>query len=881
MRLNIRTLLPHLLAILLFMLLSAIYYAPQLQSYRVKQSDFETYLGMQKELADYEEKYDEESYWTNAMFSGMPGYQIRMKTPAHVNPINWLKTTFLEIFPRPWGYMIIGMTGFYLLLVWMGVNAWLAIVGAIAFGFSSINVLYFVAGHNSKIIAIALIPPLLGSVIYAFRKNLLVGAFFVAFFTALHLSANHLQMTYYALYLLLGVFLYEVFQFQKNNGWGAGLKRSLIIVVAGLLGLSPSLSQVYATYEYGKFTTRGASELTINADLSPKESSHKTALDRDYIKEYSLGAGESWSIVIPNIKGGTANYIQSRPDLLSQVNPNYREMVAQRNTYWGEQRFSGGAMYFGASVFLLFVLGLVFLKDRIKWVLFGVSALAVLLSWKYSALVDFFIDYVPLYNKFRDTKMMLILAQISFPLLGILVVQSFVKERPPLKKFLIVSGSVLLLFASFYVIPETFFSFSNRMEQDFMREQYSSYAGNSGALNQLAQFEEEVTKVRVAIMKEDVARSFLFALAVAGILLLFVMNKIKASVLYVLLGVVLLSDLWMVDKRYMNNEKQGKDYLYWTTKYDYHNPFRASRADASILNAEMEENASLRSLIREETSKLPKVGNLKSAEYNNEQEKLAFSLLNFETNYRVFSLQNPFNNSQTSYYHKFIGGYHGAKLKKYQELIDFYIGREYQYLSTVYSENPGNGQISREISSRIPVLNMLNMKYLILNPNQPALQNPGAWGNAWFPSDVKWVATADEELLALQDVNRSIAIVREEYRDQLQGTYTGASKASYELTDYLPNRLEYAIQVPQKQLVVFSEVYFPSGWKARIGDEELAIIPVNYLLRAVELPAGNHQLVFEFDSQEVKQGQLFGMIGSLLILLLGVWVLYRRYAHKQ
>ncbi len=872
--------LPHLVAIILSVLFSAAYYAPQLQSYRVKQSDFETYVGMAKEIVDFKEYQDKETFWTNSMFGGMPVYQIHLETPVHVNPINKVKDLIIRLFPRPWGYMIIGIIGFYLLLIWFRVNPWLAIIGSLAFGFSSINILYFMAGHNSKILAIAFIPPLIGAILYAYREKLLFGAFLVSLFTLFHLSANHLQMTYYALYMVLAIVIAEFIFAINQNRLPNMLKRSAVILIAGILGLTPSLAHIISTYNYGKYTTRGKSELTINPDNKLKDTSHKNALDRDYIKEYSMGAGETWSIVIPNIKGGTANYISSRPELLADVNPNYREMVGQRNTYWGEQRFSGGALYFGAGVFLLFVLGLFFLNDRIKWVLLSVSLLAILLSWKYSSLVDFFIDYVPLYNKFRDTKMMLILAQVAFPFLGILFVQKLMIEKINIRKFLIVSGSVLILFLAFYSMPKAFFSFSSAMETEFMQEQYSSYAGNSAALNQLAQFDTELTNVRIKIMQEDIVRSFLYILATALVLLLFLLQKIKKTVFLVLLGLILLSDLWLIDKRYLNNEKRGRDYVYWTSKYDYYNPMRANAADVSILNFEMDANPDLRKLISNGVGALKNEKSYRPAEWNNEREKYAFSLLNLNSNYKVFSLANPFNNSQPSYYHKFLGGYHGAKLKKYQELIDFHISREYEYLSNVSSQINSIDILPISITQQIPVLNMLNMKYLIMNPGMPSLKNPGAWGNAWFIENIVWVENADDEIIALEQIRKNNAVIRTNFSSDLDKVYATDPSAKIVLESYQPNRLVYQYESAQKQFVVFSEIYFPDGWEAKIDGQTVPIIPVNYILRGLETPPGIYSIEFSFNPKEVKQGRMIGAIGSFVLLFFAAWVVFMRIRRK-
>lgn len=872
---------PHIVAILLIFTLSAVYFNLQFQGYKLRQMDWDNYLGMSKEVDDYYQYSNKETFWTNSMFSGMPAYQINMQTPFYVDVVNNLRRGFNQVIERPWGYLVIGMIGFYVLLVWLGVNSWLALIGAIAFGFSSINILFLAGGHNSKVIAIALIPPLIGALFYAFRKNYLIGALLVAVTTNLHVSSNHLQMTYYVLFMIVAIVLTEIIYFARTEGIALVLKKAVIILLAAIVGILPISSTLLSTYEYSKSTTRGKSELTIDEAGKPKEKNSQAALGKDYIKEYSMGVGETWSIVVPNIKGGTASYISNNPELLSDINPQMREMVGSRSTYWGEQRFSGGAFYFGAAIFLLFVLGIIFLKDRMKWGLLAVSALAVVLSWKYGAILDWFIDNFPGFNKFRDTKMMLILPQIAFPLIAILFVNQLVKEKVSQKK-MIISGSVVIgVFVLFYLAPDTFFNFSSQEEVRFMEEQMQNYEGNSSVQAQLVAFDEALTKVRINIMQKDLGRTIIISIIAFLILFFFNKGKLRAEWLYAGLGLLILIDLWMVDKRYLNDEKVRGQYVNWVSDFEYYSPIRSTEADIQILNEEMNFNPSLKSNLMTKLDDFKNTDGLDAKEFNIEREKLIFRELNLATSYRVFTLSNPFANSQPSYFHKSIGGYHGAKMKKYQELIDFHMWEEYSYLDGVEKNGANPLQFNAVLSREANVLNMLNTKYLIYNQGKNIMINPYRYGNAWFVDQVNLVSTADDEILALKEVSPKVAFARDSYRDVAKVPDGRDTTASISLIRYLPNELEYSVKSYTAQFAVFSEIYYADGWRAYIGEEEIQIVPVNYVLRGAQLPEGEYVVRFIFEPEVIQKGRMIGSIGSLIILLSAGFVFFHMYRKRR
>lgn len=801
----IKSILPHLIAILTFLALSAIYFSPQLKGYILHQGDLINYKGMSKEIRDFREETGEEALWTNSMFGGMPAYQISVK---HQNVIDSVENAILKVIPRPIGYMFFLMLGFYILLLCFDVKPWLAIIGAIAFGLSSLNVLYLGGGHNAKVHAISYIPPMVGGIYYAYRKNIAIGSTVFALFLSLNLAANHLQMTYYFLFLVLAIAVVEFVRAYKQQILSKFVKTSAILVLAGILGALPSFSNLYLTYNYSKHTTRGESELTISADQNKRSKTENDALDRDYIKQYSLSHGEVWSLIIPDVKGGKMNLIGNKKDILDQVDPQYRNMVAQQPSYWGEQMSSGGAFYFGASVFLLFLLGMFFVKDKMKWALFAVSLLAVFLSWKHSSLVDWFIDNFPLYNKFRDTKMMLILAQLSFPLLGMLFVNRLLTNPIDKKRFLYVSGGLLGLLVLFYIMPTVWFSFFSTGEVSQFNKLMANYKGNPNAISQIRDLKSEIVNARIGIFKQDVLRSLFFIAATATVLYLFMVKKLKKNSFIVVLALIVLVDLWFVDRRYLNDDN-------FMSKRQAKEPFQMTQADQYIL-----------------------------------QDK--------DPNFRVFNLTlNAFSDASTSYFHKSIGGYHGAKLKRYQELIEF--------------------QISK---NNMDVLNMLNTKYFIVpdQNKQPIAQlNPEALGNAWFVEDYRIVPDADAEITALSSFNPDReAIVDERFGKYVKGkTFTDDTLSSINLDSYKPNHLIYSAKCNDEKLAVFSEIYYPDGWQAYIDGQPTDHFRVNYVLRAMVIPEGEHTIEFKFEPKEYYMSNTISLISSIVLLLFVLFVFGR------
>ncbi|NOQ25211.1 MAG: YfhO family protein [Bacteroidales bacterium] len=801
----VQKILPHLTAVIIFLLLSAIYFSPQLKGDKLHQNDKLQSQGMSKEIVDFRKETGEETLWTNSTFGGMPAYQISVKSN---NVVKAIESFVLRIIPRPTGYIFFSMIGFYILLLCFNVNPWLAIIGGIAFGLSSINMLYLAGGHNAKVHAIAFIPPIIGGIFYAYRKNLIVGSAIVSLFVCWHLSANHFQMTYYMLFLILAIAGVELYLHIKNGLLKKFVKVSSVLLMAGILGALPIFSNLYLTYEYSKYTTRGKSELTISADNNAINKVENEALSSDYIKQYSLGFGEVWSLLIPNIKGGEKNLIGNKKEIIDKVSPNYKNAVAQEYSYWGEQSGTGGAFYFGASIFLLFVLGMFFIKDKFKWAFFAVSLLAIILSWKYGSLVDWFINHVPLFDKFRDTKMMLILAQLSFPLLGLLFVNKLFKDQINKKQFIYISLSVIGLLLIFYIMPNLWFSFLSNNDILKFDNALESYKSNPNALTQIKGIRNELINARIEFFKSDCFRSLFFVSSTALVIYLFIIKKVKQNAFLLILGVIILVDLWGVDKRYLNDDN-------FVSKRQEKQFFQMTEADKYILKDK-------------------------------------------DPNYRVMNRTvGTFSDASTSYYHKSLGGYHGAKLKRYNELIEY--------------------QISK---NNMDVLNMLNTKYFILpdkNRQAVARYNPDALGNAWFVEDYRIVPNADAEIHALSEFNPyQEAIIDARFEDFVAGKdFTRDTMSNIKLDSYKPNHLVYSANCSKEELAVFSEIYYPKGWNVTIDGESVDYFRANYVLRALIIPEGEHIVEFKFEPKSYYIGQKVSLASSVILLLTLLFVFSR------
>ena len=866
---NFKKLLPHVVAVVTFIVLTCIYFYPQLEGLKLRQGDTEQAIGMSKEVSDFRAKFGSEPLWTNSAFSGMPTYQISTLHTNYVTPVS--DGFLLKIFSRPIGYILIAMIAFYILLLCFEVGPWISIIGAVAFGLASFFMLYLGAGHNSKVHAIALLPGVIGGLLLAYRKDYKMGSILFSFFLCIQVAANHLQMTYYSMFLIAAIIIVEAVIYFKNKLYLKFIKVSSVVLVAAILGILPSLSNLYTTYEYGKYSTRGKSELTITPPSASTQgkSTSEDALDPDYITEHSFGYGEVWTIAIPDVKGGKQEYIGSRKDakdILSNVNPQFKDYVAQSSSYWGEQSFAGGAYYYGATMFILFILGLVFIKDPIKWAFLAVSILAVMLSWKYGGMTQFFIKHFPWFNKFRDAKMMLLLVHISIPFVGMLFVKEMFSRMIDKKKLLYTVLIVNGVFLLFYIMPHTFFDFISASESESFNKQLTAYSSNPGYQEQYGAFIADLESVRVAIFKKDVLRSLFFSLFVSGLVYFFVIGKVKKNLFLGILGVAVLLDLWLVDTRLLNNEQVGNSYKMWVHKQQYSNPYSASVADNFILNNELAQDPALRGKIDAAVNEaLTKV---KATDIDVQKESLTFRELGFATDYRVLFSPNPFSNGEVSYFHKSLGGYNGAKLKKYQELIDFYISNENYAINSAIRDTTFNGEKLANLLTRIPVLNMLNTKYIIYNPGAVPFVNTNANGNCWFVKDIQFVENADNEMLSLGKVNlKTTAVVNQKFKGEIQQVQYD-STASIKLKSCVSNHLVYNSKSSTPQVAVFSEIYYPKGWNVYIDGKKSSYFSANYVLRAMSVPAGEHTIEFKFEPNSYYVGEKISMASSILLILL-------------
>jgi hypothetical protein len=862
-----KPLLPHLLAIFLFIIASLVYFYPQLEGYKLHQGDNEQATGMSKEICDFRAKYKTEPLWTGTSFSGMPAYQISTIHPNYIADAE--SRLLLAPLASPMAFIVVAMLAFYVLLICFDISPWISIIGSLAFGLASLNMLYLAGGHNTKVHAIALLPLIIGSVLLAYRKNLTIGALLLTLGVCLQVSANHLQMTYYGLFLIGAIGVVEFVIYLKQKQLVKFGKITGVLIIATFLGLLPCFSNLYTTYEYGKYSTRGKSELTVKpAAVSMTQA--PDALNSDYIKQYSLGYGEIWSVIIPDAKGGSGNYIGSRKDakqILENTNPEYKEYVAQSSSYWGEQLFSGGAFYFGVTMFALFVLGMVFISDPIKWAFLAASVLAVFLSWKSSSVLDFFIDYFPMFNKFRDTKMMLIILQLAFPFVGMVFVKYLTENTIDKKKLMYTAIAVNGLLLLFYVMPSVFFDFVSSSEAANFASQRASAQGNPDYLARFNNFIAELENARIMIFKTDVLRSLFFSLLVFGAVYLFVYSKLKKNYLILALGLLILADMWMVDKRYLNNKEQGGGYQMWVKAQQGANPFRAGVADNEILANEIKSNPALANAV--EAGVNEGMAKVKEKDAEIEREKLTFRELGFNTNYRVLTLNDPISNGQVSYFHKSIGGYHGAKLKKYQELVDFYISQEINTVLLAFKDSATSlEKITAKVGIAAPVLNMLNTKYFIYSSDAAPIINNGAFGNCWFVKKVEVVENADAEILSLGKVDLKTTAVINKKDEKLIGSYNYDSTANIQLVSYKPNSLVYKTTAKASQFAVFSEIYYPKGWNAYVDGKLAEYASVNYLLRGMNIPAGEHSVEFRFEPKSYLVSSRISSVSSVVILLL-------------
>lgn len=798
-------------AIVAFAAITLIYFSPILEGKRIKQHDIEMYKGMSQEINKYYQETGETSLWTNSMFGGMPTWNIGVKQKS--NLMVYVNKILNIGFPHPIATVFISMLGFFVLMLSLGANVWISFIAGLAYGFSSYLFIVIGAGHNSKAVAMAYMAPVIAGIIITYKGKYLWGAVLTAISLALEIVAGHIQITYYLFIVVLILVIVEFIYSIKDKRFPEFVKASSILVIAATLAILTNTINLYANYEFGKETMRGKPVLTENSGNQTR------GLDRDYVTQWSYGIGETWSLMIPNAKGGASAYIGNDNPALENANPRFRSSIAQSNAYWGDQPGTSGPVYVGAIVCFFFILGLFVVKGKIKWVMLIATILSILLSWgkNFMGFTDFFLNYFPMYNKFRAVSMTLVIAEVCMPLLAFLALAEIIKNPDILKKnmyYLYISfGLTAGLCLLFYIIPDVFFNFLSQGEAVQFAKLSS---GKDGAIYQT--LANELEKVRIAIFRKDAIRSFLFISVAALILLLNVKDKLKNNAMFAMLAVLVVADMYPIDKRYLNNDN-------FVEKKRANNPFAMTAIDKQIL----QDNS---------------------------------------LNYRVMDLtKNTFNDASTSYFHKSIGGYHGAKLRRYQDIINHYLSG-----NKVGSESFWN------------VLNMLNTKYVIHSQggDKPGImKNTKAYGNAWIVSDIKWVATPNEEIAAIGNTDlKTTAVVNEEFKNVIGNFNPSSASGTIKLNSYKPNELVYSFNSNKDELVVFSEIWTSKGWTMWIDGEKSPLIRADYILRAAVIPAGNHEIIMRYEPKIWKVGNTIQFASSLILILGLIGVIIVTYKNR-
>ena len=783
---------PHLVILLLFICISFTYFSPILQGEKLAMPDIKHYMGMSKEAVDFYKQTGENTLWTNSMFSGMPTYQTSAK--YNNNLIRYVSKVISLGIPRPANLLFLYLLGFYLLLLSLKIDYRIATLGAIAFAFSSYSFIIIEAGHMTKAHALSYLPMVVAAVLYTYRGKLILGAVLTSLAVSLQIYANHLQITYYLVLILLLIGLVQFIKDLRSNNTFEFFKRTCFLILAALLASGTSFSRLATTMEYGKDSTRGKSELTTNLD-------NKTSgLDKDYATAWSYGIAETFTLLIPNFHGGASQgELTTESETYQELRKRTKQakqLIKQLPLYWGDQPFTSGPVYAGSIVIFLFVLGLFLVKSEIKiWVLIA-TIISIMLAWghNFMALTDLFLDYIPGYNKFRTPSMILVVTQFTLPLLGFIALNNFLNTKEDLKlkvennkklklSFYIVGG-VALLFA---LVPSIFF--------DFVGVQDSNLEKNGWPIDALH-------SDRAALLSADAWRSFIFIGLAFLALWTFIKDKLSSKYVIIILGVLIIADMWTVNKRYLNDDD-------FKRKKKVDNPYVANSADKKIL-----------------------------------EDK--------DPHFRVFDQSvSTFNSTRASYFHKSIGGYHGAKLKRYQELIENHISK-------------GNTD----------VINMLNTKYIISRQGQ-VIQNPDAMGNAWFVNNIKIVPDADTEIASLNGFDvKNTAIVDKRFSDQIINNINN-SNTSIKLEVYRPNYLKYSYSTSTDGVVIFSEIYYDNGWNAYVDGELKKHFRANYVLRGMIVPSGIHNIEFKFEPTTYQTGERISLLCSLTLFLFLGFVFFK------
>ncbi|MEZ4797762.1 MAG: YfhO family protein [Flavobacteriaceae bacterium] len=795
MQFSFKKFLPHLLIIIGFIVASLAYFNPVLQGKQIFQSDIMQYIGMAKQQNDFREDTGEETYWTNSAFGGMPTYQLGAHYPH--NYIKKLDHT-LRFLPRPADYLFLYLIGFYILLLVLKVDYKLAALGALAFGFSSYLIIILGVGHNAKAHAIAYMPLVLSGILLTFQKKYVYGFLLTAIALGLELSANHYQMTYYLMLLVLVLGIVYLIDAYKKQMLPHFFKSVGILLVAVIFSIGLNATNILATQEYVKESTRGKSELTINPDGSPKEIT--SGLDKDYITEYSYGITETFNLFIPRFMGG-GSYEDVGKN--SETYEFFRNLgatpvqalneVKQTPTYWGKQPIVEAPAYVGAVVIFLFVLALFLVKGRLKWWLVTGTIISLMLSYgkNLGFLTDLFIDYFPLYNKFRAVSSIQVILELCIPILAMFGLSRLFNDFEnkdekikALKNTTIITGGLALVFLLF---KGGLFDFVGNNDGRYIQ------AYGQG-------FIDAVKTDRMSFFVNDTLRTLVLVLLSAGAVWFFLKNKLSEKLVVIVFAILILFDLVLVDRRYVNNDD-------FVSAIQVQKPYQASPVDLEI---------------QKDT-----------------------------THFRVFDLTT--GNTKPSYFHNSLNGYHAAKMQRYDDVFDFYIAQNH-----------------------LGVLNMLNTKYIIAQNEEGEVfpyQNTDANGNAWFISELEEKSSANEEIMALDSLDNKNKAVYSGFSG-FPNEFQLDSIASIKLIEYKPNYLKYQSENSEDGFAVFSENYYTHGWKSYIDGNETPHNRVNYILRGMEVPAGNHTIEFKFEPEVIRTGSTIAIASSIVLMLLLVACLF-------
>ncbi len=832
-----KKLLPDLIAILAFVLLSFAYFFPaDIENRILFQHDTAAGAGAGQEVKEYYEQTGERSRWTNSLFGGMPMYQIAPSYDS-TKSLQWVQKAYQLFLPDYVCLTFMLMLGFYILLRVFGIPVWLAGLGGIMWAFSSYFFILISAGHIWKFITLAYVPPTIAGIVLAYRGKLLWGGILTALFVALQITSNHVQMSYYFFFVILffvGAYFEKAWRTKTLPQF---FKASAVLIVAALVGIAANVSNLYHTYAYSKETMRGKSELVQTGDAAKQTSS---GLDRDYITQWSYGIDETLTLLVPNFKGGASAALSQSETAMSKANPMYSSLYGSLTQYFGTQPMTSGPVYVGAFVLFLFVLGCFIVKGPLKWALIGATFFSIVLSWgkNFMPLTDFFIDYVPLYNKFRAVSSILVIAEFTIPLLAIFALKRLLEEpeilkqeKKPLGISLLPTAGIALLLAvapgsigSGYVPAQEAQMLQNAVNQQMI------------PANELSGILANLGEMRAELVSSDALRSFIIIGIGCSLLWLYASGKLRSSLTIAGITILCLADMWGVNKRYLNDAQFVPHSIRTET-------FTKTNTDELIL----------------------------------QDSSLDYRVLNFAT--------STFDDNNTSYWHKSVGGYHPAKLRRYQEMIEHHISPEMQAAYKAIAT--AGGEMDSVDANKFRVLNMLNTKYFIFPAGQQRqtvpILNPHAYGNAWFVNKVQYVNNANEEIDALDSIiPTETAVVDARFKDILKGATESYkdSLSSIRLTSYAPNRLTYETNNAQDGIAVFSEIYYPDGWHVTIDGQPAELARADYILRTMYVPAGQHTIEMRFDptSLHVTEGIAYGALALLVIgIIVAVLIAKRKY----